>query len=183
MMQPIMDMDEQITSCTQALREGKIVLIATSAGWALAATALENHAVAALLAMTSQAARSLEILVTGETDILQYVAAPDLALFDWLLQQPHPVNVLYEQVIGLCNMALPETGNAVIRMESNPFCRALLKRCRFPLATFSAGRLFADIHPDMVTQIAWVPPYDEAVEAGFLPVTNIRWKNGEALML
>ena len=129
-MEPEHDLQEHLN----ALREHRTILFPLGEGHVLAADATSDEAVL-LLAATAKEQDAYCVLVAEEQDILQYVAAPDPALFDYLEEQEQPVTVWYEGVIGLSEH-IPDTNGAIpIRIEKDTLTRALVKRLGKPLFT------------------------------------------------
>ena len=79
------------------------------------------------------------VLVADERDILLYVAAPDLKVFDYLSAAIKPTTVIYDHAIGLADNVINKDGSIGIRICKDEFCRHLLKRFRKPIVSTSAN--------------------------------------------
>jgi len=79
------------------------------------------------------------ILLADERDILHYVAAPDLRVFDFIEQQTRPTTLIFEQALGLPDNLTAPDGSVAIRLVRDEFCRHLIKRLRKPIVSTSAN--------------------------------------------
>ena len=79
------------------------------------------------------------VLVAGERDIMQYVAAPDLSLFDYLQTTTKPTTVVYDGALGFADNLVGKDGSIAIRICNEEFCRHLIKRFRKPIVSTSAN--------------------------------------------
>ena len=72
----------------QHLRKGDIILYPSDTIWGLGCDATNEKAVQKIYDIKQRMLlKSLVVLVADEKAVLQYVAAPDLAIFDFLEQQ------------------------------------------------------------------------------------------------
>ena len=134
--------------------------------------------------------KSMIILVAEERDVLQFVAGPDLRLFDYLKSAERPTTVIYESALGLPQNIINDDGSIAIRITDDPFCRHLIKRSRKPLVSTSANfsghpspATFAMIPQEIIEGVDYVVKYrqddNEAREASSI----IRWVNGAAVKI
>src|SRR4051794_7859608 len=84
------------------LQQGGIILYPTDTIWGIGCDATNADAVEKIIALKQRPAhKSFVVLVASEKDILQYTAAPDLAVFDYLKTVKKPTTVIYEHALGL----------------------------------------------------------------------------------
>ena len=126
------------------------------------------------------------VLVADERDILQYVAAPDLALFDHLKQVNRPTTVIYEGAIGLAENLVAEDGSIAIRICKEPFCQHLLRRYKKPLVSTSANisgktvaKIFSEISPEIRDGVDYIVRYRQDDTTAAQPSSIISWENGK----
>ena len=126
------------------------------------------------------------VLVADERDILQYVAAPDLALFDHLKQVNRPTTVIYEGAIGLAENLVAEDGSIAIRICNEPFCQHLLRRYKKPLVSTSANisgktvaKIFSEISPEIRDGVDYIVRYRQDDTTAAQPSSIISWENGK----
>ena len=93
----MMEFEDDIIRCLEVLRSGGTILYPTDTVWGLGCDATNPEAVARIYALKKRPEnKALIVLVTEEQDVLKYVAAPDLALFDHLKTRAKPTTVVYE---------------------------------------------------------------------------------------
>lgn len=182
-----MEFETDILNCISVLQNGGVILYPTDTIWGLGCDATNEAAVSKIFKIKQRAeSKSLIVLVAGEQDILQYVSAPDLALFDYLEEQQQPTTVIYDGVIGLSGNVLAADGSAGIRMVNDPFCKALVKRLGKPIVSTSANisgepapRFFSEISEAVKTQADYIVLHRRDDETPATPSRIIRWKDGE----
>src|SRR3982750_312594 len=136
----MIDFSEDIDHCLQVLQSGGIILYPTDTIWGLGCDATNEAAVAKIFSIKQRSeAKSLIVLLADERHVLQYVAAPDLAVFDYLDTVQKPTTVVYDNVIGLASNLLAADGSAGIRIVKETFCKHLIRRFRKPLVSTSAN--------------------------------------------
>ena len=133
------------------------------------------------------AATSLIVLVADEREVLQYVASPDLLVFDYLQSVVKPTTVIYEGAIGLADNVVNEDGSIGIRIVDEPFCRHLIRRLRKPLVSTSANtsgqptpRVFDEIPAAVRQSVDYIVQYRRDDSRVAEPSAVIKWKNGMA---
>lgn len=186
-----MSFEADILNCISVLQNGGVILYPTDTIWGLGCDATNEAAVSKIFRIKQRAeSKSLIVLVAGEPDILQYVSAPDLALFDYLDEQQQPTTVIYDGVIGLADNVLAADGSAGIRMVNDPFCKALIKRFGKPIVSTSANisgepspRFFFEISETVKTQADYIVTHRRDDETPATPSRIIRWKDGEVVVI
>lgn len=176
-----------VDQCLQVLEAGGVILYPTDTVWGLGCDATNAAAVEKIFTIKQRAeSKSLIVLLADERDVLQYVAAPDLAVFDYLDTVAKPTTVIYEGVIGLAPNVLAADGSAGMRIVKEPFCRHLLKRFRKPLVSTSANISgqpapvhYQDISPLIQSAVDYVVQYRRQDVTPAQPSSVIRWKNGQ----
>jgi len=129
-----------IDNCLETLEDGGIILYPTDTIWGIGCDATNAAAVEKIFAIKQRpGAKSLIALLADERDLLQYVAAPDLQVFDYLDTVKKPTTVVYNGIIGLAENLLAEDGSAGIRIVKEAFCKHLIKRFRRPIVSTSAN--------------------------------------------
>src|SRR5215212_4959065 len=138
---PVSEMFEHdIIQSLEVMKKGGIILYPTDTIWGIGCDATNEKAVKRIYELKKrQDSKSMIILVADERDILQYVAAPDLAVFDFIEEQTRPTTVIFENAIGLPDNLVAEDGSIAIRIVRDEFCRHLIKRFRKPIVSTSAN--------------------------------------------
>jgi len=185
------DFTEDLDACLDVLRNGGIILYPTDTVWGLGCDATNADAVEKIINLKRRPAhKSFVVLLADERDLIQYVAAPDLGVFDYLDQQDRPTTIIYEQALGLADNVVAENGSVAIRICKDDFCKKIIKRLRRPIVSTSAN-LSGDPSPAIFSEIntAIVDGVDHAVQyrrddtSRAQPSKIIQWENGEVKVL
>src|SRR6476619_2888479 len=112
-----MNFDMDIEQCLKVLKQGGIILYPTDTIWGIGCDATNSLAAEKIIALKQRRSeKSFVVLVASERDVLQYVAAPDLAVFDYLKKAERPTTVIYEHALGLADNVIAEDGSVAIRI-------------------------------------------------------------------
>lgn len=179
--------ENDIVQCLKVLHEGGLILYPTDTIWGIGCDATNPQAVEKVFELKNRPdAKALIVLVAGERDVLQYVASPDLSLFDFLAEQPKPTTVIYEGAIGFPDNLLPEDGSIAIRICADDFCRHLIRRFRKPIVSTSANisgqpspAHFGEIDPAILNGVDYVVGHRRNDRNSAQPSAIIRWENGD----
>lgn len=134
------DFTTDLEKCLEVLAAGGTILYPTDTVWGLGCDATNPEAVDNLARLKGKPdQKGLIVLLATERDVLQYVAAPDLAVFDYLKTLTKPTTVIYEHGLGVADNVLNLDGSIAIRLVSDEFCRHLVKRFRKPIVSTSAN--------------------------------------------
>jgi len=77
--------ETEVENALQVLRNGGVILYPTDTIWGIGCDATNEEAVRKIYSIKQREdSKSLIILVAGERDILQYVAAPDPGVFNFI---------------------------------------------------------------------------------------------------
>ena len=83
--------ENDIEKCLQVLNEGGLILYPTDTVWGIGCDATNEKAVEKIYALKKRTdEKAMIVLVADERDVLQYTAAPDLAVFDYLQKTKNP---------------------------------------------------------------------------------------------
>ncbi len=186
-----MDFTNDIEQCLEVLKKGGTILYPTDTVWGLGCDATNAAAVEKLYQIKQRPAeKSMIVLVADERDILQYVAAPDMALFDYLETVSKPTTVVYDGIIGLAENVLGSDGSAGIRIVQEPFCKHLIKRFRKPIVSTSANisgeptpAIFAAVSPAIIAAVDYVVKYRQDDNTKAAASSVVRWRNGRVEVL
>jgi L-threonylcarbamoyladenylate synthase len=185
------DFSEDIEACLNILHNGGIILYPTDTIWGIGCDATNAAAAEKIIALKQRpAAKSFVVLVASEREILQHVAAPDLAVFDYLDKTTKPTTVIYEHALGLADNVLADDGSVAIRICKDEFCKHLIKRFRKPIVSTSAnisgetspGNFYA-INKSIIEGVDYVVKYkqDDVSEANASSI--IKWENGKVIVI
>ena len=80
--------ENEVEAALEVLRRGGVILYPTDTIWGIGCDATNEEAVKRIYHIKKREdSKSMIILMADEREVLQYVAAPDLAVFDFLEEQ------------------------------------------------------------------------------------------------
>ena len=178
------DFENDMIKCLEVLKNGGTILYPTDTVWGIGCDATNAGAVKKVYELKQRDDRkSMIILVGDEKDILKYVAAPDLAVFDFLEKQTKPTTIIFDGAVGLPGNLIAEDGSIAIRIVKDDFCRHLVKRFRKPIVSTSANRsgeqtpkLFSEISTQIKEAVDHVVTWRQNDQTIALPSQIIKWK-------
>ena len=180
-----MNFESDILNCLKVLRAGGVILYPTDTIWGLGCDATNENAVGKIYELKERPAeKSMIVLMADERQLLQHVANPDLAVFDWLKKNPGPTTVIYDGAIGLAENLVADDGSVGIRICSDSFCKQLIKRFGKPIVSTSANISgqsspgnFVDISNEIKTSVDYVVQYRQQDNSITKPSSIIKWKS------
>lgn len=136
----MVDIETDIKNCIQVMQEGGVILYPTDTVWGLGCDALNEAAVDKIFAIKQRPKeKSMIVLLADARDILQYVAAPPPDIIAIVEGFERPTTVIYEHALGFAANVVNTDGSIAIRVTTDPFCKALIKRLRRPIVSTSAN--------------------------------------------
>lgn len=136
----MVDFEDDIKNCVRTLQQGGTILYPTDTVWGLGCDALNEESVEKVFAIKQRPKeKSMIILLADARDILQYVAAPPPDIIAIVESFEQPTTVIYENALGFPENVANKDGSIAIRVTTDPFCRALIKRFRRPIVSTSAN--------------------------------------------
>lgn len=183
--------DKEVEDALAVLRNGGIILYPTDTIWGVGCNATDEKAVQKVFELKRREdSKSMIVLVADEREVLQYVAAPDLAVFDFIKQQTRPTTVIFEGAIGFPDNLVAADGSIAIRIVEDEFCRHLIKRLRKPIVSTSANisgeaapKTFGEISEEIKKGVDHVVQWRQNDEIPAQPSQIIKWENGEVVYL
>lgn len=178
------DFAAEVEAALTALRKGGVILYPTDTIWGLGCDATNEEAVKKIYAIKRRSeSKSVIILAADNRDILQYVSAPDLAVFDFIEQQQKPTTVIFDGAVNLPDALIAADGSIAIRVVQDEFCRHLIRRLRKPLVSTSANisgdpspLFFDEIHDGVKSAVDHVVQWRQEDKTPTRPSQIIRWK-------
>ncbi|HEX7755501.1 MAG TPA: L-threonylcarbamoyladenylate synthase [Niabella sp.] len=181
------DFEEDLKAAVETVRKGGILLYPTDTVWGLGCDATNAAAVAKIYALKKRSdSKALIVLAATEREVMQYTAAVDLSLFDYLETTVRPTTVIYEHGIGFAENLTAEDGSIAIRICNEDFCRSLIKRVGKPIVSTSANISgeptpsgFSAIPASIKSQVDYIVQYRQEDTTPHQPSSIIRWKDGK----
>ncbi len=158
-----MDFEADIKNCMQVLQDGGVFLYPTETVWGLGCDALNEAAVEKIFAIKQRPKeKSMIVLLAEARDVLQYVAAPPPDIIAIIEAFDRPTTVIYENALGFPDNVVNQDGSLAIRVTTDPFCKALIKRFKGPIVSTSAnisGQSTAPTYSSISTEIKTAVDY------------------------
>ena len=179
--------EEDIVAALDTLRKGGLILYPTDTIWGIGCDATNPEAVAKVYQLKKRMDnKAMIVLVADERDIFQYVAAPDMELFDYLEKCTKPTTVIYEGALGLAENLTGKDGSVGIRICNDSFCRHLIKRFRKPIVSTSAnfsGEIapanFHQIQESIRKGVDYIVQWRQEEKKEAVASSVIRWNQGQ----
>lgn len=183
--------ETDIEKCLQVLKNGGLILYPTDTVWGIGCDATNEKAVERVYALKKRPdEKAMIVLMADEREVLQYVASPDLQVFDYLQETKKPTTVIYGGAIGLADNLVAQDGSIAIRICNEEFCRHLIKRFRKPVVSTSANisgkptaKIFTDIEDEIKDGVDYVVNYRQDDKTIAAPSSVIKWDNGKVEVL
>jgi L-threonylcarbamoyladenylate synthase len=177
--------EDDVEKAIKVLESGGIILYPTDTIWGIGCDATQENPVRRIFDLKQREdSKSMIILVAEEKDILQYVAAPDLSVFDFIEQQSKPTTIIFENAIGLPDNLVSEDGSIAIRIVQDNFCRHLIKRLRKPIVSTSANisgqpspKSFQEISEEIKNGVDYIVNWRQNDLSPSQPSQIIKWNN------
>jgi len=188
----MVDFENDIKNCITALNAGGTILYPTETVWGLGCNALNESAVEEIFSLKQRPKeKSLIILLADARDVIRYVASPHPDIISIIEEFEKPTTVIYENALGFPQNVVNTDGSIAIRVTTDPFCKALIKRLRAPLVSTSANvsgqptpPTFAQIAPQIKNGVDYVVQYRQNDSTTKPPSRLIRLHdNGEMEVL
>jgi L-threonylcarbamoyladenylate synthase len=177
--------ETEVEKALEILRAGGVILYPTDTIWGIGCDATNEKAIRLIYDIKKREdSKSMIILVADERDVLQYVAAPDPQVFDFIEEQKRPVTIIFEYALGLPDNLVAEDGSIAIRIVRDEFCRHLIKRLRKPIVSTSANisgqappKNFSEISDQVKTVVSHIVKWRQDDITLAQPSQIIKWNN------
>ena len=136
----MVDFETDIKNCIAVLQQGGVILYPTDTVWGLGCNAMDKAAVEQVFALKRRPKeKSMIVLLAEARDIIQYVAAPYPDIISIVEHFEVPTTVIYDNALSFPANVVGKDGSLAIRVTTDPFCKALIKRYRKPIISTSAN--------------------------------------------
>ncbi|KAF0129400.1 MAG: tRNA threonylcarbamoyladenosine biosynthesis protein [Bacteroidetes bacterium] len=132
--------DEEVLMAAEALRKGKVIVYPTDTIWGLGCDATNSKAVERLFKIKRKKEQNnLIALIDSVSRLEDYLkVVPPIAL-DLIAFAANPISIVYPGAKNLAKNVMGSDGSVCIRVTSDPFCVALVKRFGKAIASTSAN--------------------------------------------
>jgi len=186
-----MHSDYDIQSALQTLRSGGILLYPTDTIWGIGCDATNAEAVQKIYDLKQRPDnKSMIVLLATERDLLQYVSAPDMEVFNYLDTVTRPTTIIYEGAIGLADNLLAPDGSIAIRIVKDEFCKHLIKRLGKPIVSTSANlsgnpapHFYNEIDPAIKNGVDYQVQYRQQDTVPRQPSSIVKWNKDASVTI
>jgi L-threonylcarbamoyladenylate synthase len=183
--------ENDIINCLAALKTGGLILYPTDTVWGIGCDPTDNNAIEKIYTLKKRSdEKAMIVLVADERDVMKFIAAPDLSLFEYLETTTKPTTVVYDGALGFADNLVGKDGSIAIRICKEEFCRHLIKRFRKPIVSTSANisgtpfpKRFDDIDVDIKQGVDYIVQYRQDDESSAEPSSVIKWNDGKITVL
>jgi L-threonylcarbamoyladenylate synthase len=187
----MVDFENDIKNCIRTLQEGGVILYPTDTVWGLGCDAMNEAAVEKISAIKQRPKeKSMIVLLADARDVLQYVAAPPPDIIAIVESFERPTTVVYENALGFPDNVVNKDGSIAIRVTTDPFCKALIKRFRKPIVSTSANisgnttpAIFKMIDPLILTSADYVVKFRQDDEIAHPPSRLIKMDDDGSIIV
>ena len=136
----MVDFENDIKDCVAAMSAGGTILYPTDTIWGIGCDAMNEAAVEKIFNIKHRPKeKSLIVLLADARDILHYVAAPPPDIISIIEHFDPPTTVIYNDALGFPSNVVNADSSIAIRVTTDPFCKALIKRFKKPIVSTSAN--------------------------------------------
>ena len=187
-----MNFEADILNCLKVLQDGGIILYPSDTIWGVGCDATNEKAVEKIYNLKKRSdKKAMIVLVADEKQVLQHVANPDLAVFDWLKTTSNPTTVIYNGPIGIAENLVADDGTIAIRICNDGFCKQLIKRFRKPIVSTSANisgqqspKNFPEISEEIKSGVDYVVQHRQDDLSIAQPSSIVKWnRDGSVTMI
>lgn len=148
--------EEEVELCVKLLKEGKVFVYPTDTIWGIGCDATNAKAIDRIFKIKNRpAGQGLIILVDSIERLKDYVVDPSPVAADLIMAAKNPLSIVFKQSKGLAKN-LSSDGSVCVRVTSNEFCKAVIRKLGAPITSTSANlhgepspANFADITENM----------------------------------
>lgn len=177
--------ENDLAESLKVLRSGGIILYPTDTIWGIGCDATNKQAIQRIYKLKQrEESKSLIILLADERALMQYIAAPDPAVFDYLETIQHPTTIIFNGAIGLPDNLINKDGSIGIRIVKEDFCRHLVKRLGVPLVSTSANisgaptaATFNEISPEIKAGVDYIVNYRQQENKPAQASKVVKWED------
>lgn len=146
-------MDAEADRAAIYLEQGKVILYPTDTIWGLGCDATNEEAVDQIYRIKKRSDSKSMLVLVADLEMLKACvqSVPEKAL-EIIENASRPTSIIYPGARNLAENLLAEDGSVGIRLTSDPFCRALIRRTGRPLVSTSAnisGEPAPSIYPEI----------------------------------
>jgi L-threonylcarbamoyladenylate synthase len=134
------EFEEDIQQCIQSFDQHGVILYPTDTIWGLGCHALDEVAIEKIKNIKNRPAEKSFILLMTDVKMLRYYTATTPPDLETLIEElTEPTTIIYPNAINLPDSVIADDGSIAVRITTDEFCRALIKRMRAPLVSTSAN--------------------------------------------
>ncbi|MFY9152611.1 MAG: L-threonylcarbamoyladenylate synthase [Prolixibacteraceae bacterium] len=157
-------MIEDIKAALEVLQKGGVILYPTDTIWGIGCDAVNEEAVKRIYEIKKRVdSKSMLVLMENAALLDRYVdEVPEIA-FDLIEVSDKPLTLIYDGAKNLAKNLVAEDGSIGIRITSEAFSSALIRRFKRPIVSTSANisgkpspACFDEIDPEIIEAVDYV---------------------------
>ncbi|PTM07826.1 MAG: threonylcarbamoyl-AMP synthase [Bacteroidetes bacterium] len=157
-------MQNEIDNTLKILKLGGIILYPTDTVWGIGCDATNHEAVRKIYALKQRVESKSMICLVDDIEMLKkYIEEVPEAAHDIIKKASKPTTIIYDSPIGIAENLVAEDNSLAIRIVSDSFCNALLKKFKKPIVSTSANisnqitpKSFKEISEDILKGVDYV---------------------------
>lgn len=130
----------EVDQCVEALKKGGIVLYPTDTVWGIGCDATRDDAVRKIFELKRRDDAKALITLVGDAGMLErYVDDVPEVAYQLIEVADKPLTIVYDRGINMSECLMADDGSVGIRVTSDDFCKAVIRKLRRPLVSTSAN--------------------------------------------
>lgn len=133
-------MQNEINNTIASLKKGELILYPTDTVWGIGCDATDAIAVEKIYQLKERDdSKALVCLVSDFKMLNQYIEMVPEVAYDILKYANKPTTIIYDKPKRVAENLISEDNTLAIRVASDSFCKALIKKYRRPIVSTSAN--------------------------------------------
>lgn len=159
--------EQDIKNACDTLNNSGVILYPTDTIWGLGCDAFDMQAIQKIYSIKNRPIeKSMLVLLADARDIIKYIPAPHPDIIDIVGSFAQPTTVIYDNALEFPEDLLHANGSIGIRVTTDPFCKALIKRFGKPIVSTSANisgapsaAIFDEIDEQIINNVDYTVRY------------------------
>jgi len=182
------NMEEEIRSAVDFLKNGKVILYPTDTIWGIGCDATQPRPVERIYRIKQRfESKSMIILLDNPDKLALYVKKVPSIAYDLIERYQEPLTIIYPDAMNVARNVVAEDGTVAIRIVRDEFCRNMISFFKRPVVSTSANLsgqpapiIYSKIPAEITEAVDHIVNFNRQVIIRTKPSTIIRLlKNGE----
>ncbi len=176
---------DEINDISKLLRDDKVIICPTDTIWGISCSVKSEVATRKIYRIKNRDIGKPFILLVSDLDmLLEYVHELHPRIETLLSHHKKPLTIIHNNPKSIPQYALASDGSIGIRIVMDKYCRQLIRTLNSPLISTSANysdqdapRNFAEINPDLISEVDYTVEYKRDEEKLNNPSVIIKYDN------